>query len=237
MNLPTRLLVLSLAAAATFGCANRPETIRASFVSHEKYADLNCTELAATMASTRAELDKFSKLQDSKANSDAVGVFLLGVPFSKLSGDHEADVARLKGTVEAIETAQVKAKCVRAQVPAIAQAPASPQAESPASAERRICVPKGRKIGDHVQTAEGVMVVKEMLAVNTICQQSVGDAAVVVPLQAREAARAPAQAAAPAPVPARTKADRLRELKQLHEEKLITQEVYDAKQRELLDEK
>jgi DNA-binding Xre family transcriptional regulator len=30
---------------------------------------------------------------------------------SKLTGDHEADVARLKGEVEAIETAQIKAKC------------------------------------------------------------------------------------------------------------------------------
>jgi len=38
-------------------------------------------------------------------------VFLLLVPFSKLTGDHEADVARLKGEVEAIETSQIKKKC------------------------------------------------------------------------------------------------------------------------------
>jgi hypothetical protein len=227
MNVAIKLIVLSLAAAATFGCANRPETIRASFVSHEKYADLNCTELAASMAGARAELDKFSKLQDSKANSDAVGVFLLGVPFSKLSGDHEADVARLKGTVEAIETAQVKAKCARAQVPLV------PQVDSTAAAERTICVPRGRKPGDQVRTPDGLVLVKRILAANTICHQ--GDAAVVVPLEAREPAGAPVPVAAPAP--ARSKADRLRELKKLYEEKLISQEVYDAKQRELLDEK
>jgi hypothetical protein len=63
------------------------------------------------MTDTRVELDKFSKLQDEKATGDAVGVFLLGIPFSKLSGDHEGDVARLKGEVEAIETAQIKNKC------------------------------------------------------------------------------------------------------------------------------
>ena len=63
------------------------------------------------MTDTRSELDKFSKLQDEKATGDAVGVFLLGIPFSKLSGDHEGDVARLKGEVEAIETAQIKNKC------------------------------------------------------------------------------------------------------------------------------
>lgn len=93
------------------GCANRPETIRASFVSHEKFGALDCTALNAKMTDTRADLDKYSKLQDSKATGDAWGVFLLGVPFSKLSGDHEGDVARLKGEVEAIDTAQIKASC------------------------------------------------------------------------------------------------------------------------------
>lgn len=63
------------------------------------------------MSDTRAELDKYSKLQDGKATGDAWGVFLLGVPFSKLSGDHEGDVARLKGEIEAIDTAQVIGKC------------------------------------------------------------------------------------------------------------------------------
>lgn len=67
--------------------------------------------LATKMTDTRAELDKYSKMQDSKANGDALGVFLLGIPFSKLSGDHEGDVARLKGEVEALDTAQVKNKC------------------------------------------------------------------------------------------------------------------------------
>lgn len=103
---------LAVVAAMTFvGCANRPESIRASHVSHEKYTHLDCTALATRMTDTRADLDKFSKMQDSKANGDAFGVFLLGIPFSKLSGDHEGDVARLKGEVEAIDTAQVKNKC------------------------------------------------------------------------------------------------------------------------------
>ena len=93
------------------GCANRPESIRASFVSHEKYSHLDCIQLATKMGDTRAELEKFSKLQDSKANGDAVGVFLVLIPVSKLTGDHEGDVARYKGEVEAIETAQIKLKC------------------------------------------------------------------------------------------------------------------------------
>ena len=103
-------LIIAAAISAT-ACANRPEFIRASHVSHEKFTHLECTQLATKMTDTRAELEKYSKMQDSKANGDAFGVFLLGIPFSKLSGDHEGDVARLKGEVEAIDTAQIKNKC------------------------------------------------------------------------------------------------------------------------------
>ncbi len=63
------------------------------------------------MSDARAKLAKFSEMQNSKATEDAWGVFLLGVPFSKLSGDSEADVAKYKGIIEAIETAQIKNKC------------------------------------------------------------------------------------------------------------------------------
>lgn len=73
--------------------------------------DQTCEVLTAKLADTRYELTKASKAQDGKANADAVGVFLVLVPFSKLSGDHEGDVARLKGEVQAIETAQIKSKC------------------------------------------------------------------------------------------------------------------------------
>ena len=107
----TKIAAILIATSTLVGCANRPETIRASFVSHEKYAELNCERLSDRMANTRVELVKYSKMQDGKATGDAIGVFLLGIPFSKLSGDHEGDVARLKGEVEAIDTAQIKAKC------------------------------------------------------------------------------------------------------------------------------
>lgn len=93
------------------GCANRPETIHASYVSHEKFTHLDCSSLSLEMNNTKSELDKYCKLQNSKANGDAVGVFLLGIPFSKLSGDYEGEIARLKGQVEAIETAQIKKEC------------------------------------------------------------------------------------------------------------------------------
>lgn len=106
-----RLALIALAAASLVACATRPESISASYVSHEKYSGLDCTALSTQLADKRAELTKVADLQNSKANMDAATVFFVLIPASKLSGDHAADVAKFKGEVEAIETAQVKANC------------------------------------------------------------------------------------------------------------------------------
>ena len=106
----TLLVTAALIVAAT-GCATRPESISASYVSHEKYTDGTCERLSTQMGDARAELAKVSEQQNSKANVDAASVFLVLIPVSKLTGDHSADVAKWKGEVEAINTAQIKNKC------------------------------------------------------------------------------------------------------------------------------
>jgi len=106
-NLLAILAIVSVISA----CATRPESISASFVSHEKYAGKDCTTLAIDMSTARSELAKFSSMQDAKATMDAATVFFVLVPVSKLSGDHAGDVAKWKGEVEAVETALVKAGC------------------------------------------------------------------------------------------------------------------------------
>ena len=107
------LLTSSVVAIALLGsgCATRPESISASYVSHEKYMGQPCTQLTDSMADARAKLSNYSKMQDTKANVDAATVFLVLIPASKLSGDHAGDVAKFKGEVEAIETAQIKTGC------------------------------------------------------------------------------------------------------------------------------
>ena len=124
-------LLVFVAVASVLGCASRPESIPASFVSHEKFIDLDCPTLATKMTESKAELARVSELQDEKATGDAVGVFLVLIPFSKLTGDYAAEVARLKGQIEAIDTAQVKNKCK--QVGANESSP-SPVKSSPAAA-------------------------------------------------------------------------------------------------------
>lgn len=110
MFLKLPLLIVCLAFTVV-GCATRPESISASFVSHEKYMGQTCPQLTDIMSDARAKLTEYSKLQDSKANVDAATVFLVLIPASKLSGDHAGDVAKYKGEVEAIETAQIKTGC------------------------------------------------------------------------------------------------------------------------------
>ena len=109
-----KIITLFVLATTVFvsGCANRPESIAASYTSHERYMDLDCTQLASTMANARAELRMYSDKQDTAANTDAGGVFLILIPPSAFAGDSEADVAKWKGRVEAIETAQIKKKCI-----------------------------------------------------------------------------------------------------------------------------
>ena len=94
------------------GCANRPESIGASYTSHERYMESDCSQLLSTMANARATLADYSDKQNTAANTDAGGVFLVLIPPSAFAGDSEADVAEWKGKVQAIETAQIKKKCV-----------------------------------------------------------------------------------------------------------------------------
>lgn len=105
------LYVSLLSALIATGCATRPESISASYISHEKYMGQDCAKLGLLLGDARNELAKFSSLQDSKANTDAATVFFVLIPASKLSGDHAGDVAKWKGEVEAIDTALIKTGC------------------------------------------------------------------------------------------------------------------------------
>ncbi len=101
-------LVLSL---ILVGCASRPDRISASFVSHEKFMQNTCSELAVLRSDARTDLQTYSSKQNTKANWDFATVFFVLIPASQISGDHEADVAMFKGTIEAIETAQSVKGC------------------------------------------------------------------------------------------------------------------------------
>ena len=111
IKLLSKILMLTFFASMISNCASRPSSISAAYVSHEKYMDYSCVQLATKMSDAQGELQKYSELQNSKANMDAASVFFVLIPASSLTGDHKADVAKFKGEIEAINTAQTKLKC------------------------------------------------------------------------------------------------------------------------------
>lgn len=92
MATKTLVSVFSLgkvAAVALFvsSCATHPDRIKAA-----SYTGQPCT------AADRQRLTELSAEQRRAANTDALGVFLIGLPIGSMNGpDHKAEIARLKG--------------------------------------------------------------------------------------------------------------------------------------------
>jgi hypothetical protein len=70
------------------GCASRPDSIHADYVSSDRFGGLSRQELDHRLNETQVRLQTASSQQNNAANADAVGVFLAAIPVSKLTGDH-----------------------------------------------------------------------------------------------------------------------------------------------------
>jgi hypothetical protein len=93
-------------------CAKQPENIAAVPMDTTSYEGKSCRSLAVDEANITAELNALSAAQKNAASSDAVGVFLLGLPLGSMSGnDKEALIAIAKGRVDAINKVQASKGC------------------------------------------------------------------------------------------------------------------------------
>ncbi|WP_420396867.1 hypothetical protein [Nioella sp.] len=107
-----KLLVIAAATAVVSGCAQQPENIAAVEVGGDAYATLNCRQLAAEELTVSQRLENLSADQRRAANGDAMGVFLLGLPVSSMSGnDREAEIAVARGQLQAIDRQQARRNC------------------------------------------------------------------------------------------------------------------------------
>lgn len=101
--------VLALVVA---GCAKGPDAISPMAMPVNAYSGLSCEQLIAEHQRSSAALAAVSSQQKQAVAGDAVGVFLVGVPMSSLTGgDKEGYVAQHKGEVIAIEVALRNAQC------------------------------------------------------------------------------------------------------------------------------
>ena len=94
------------------GCAKRPESISASYISEAPYQTYTCDQLAEESRRINAAYTVAAKQQENARTNDIVGVVLIGLPVSSLSGDNIApEIARLKGEANAIHRASQAKSC------------------------------------------------------------------------------------------------------------------------------
>ena len=93
-------------------CAKQPENIAAVNIGSGAYANYSCSSLRTEKLQISQELEILSAKQKNVANSDALGVFLLGIPWSSMSGnDQEALISVAKGTMQAIDQRSLAKNC------------------------------------------------------------------------------------------------------------------------------
>jgi len=109
MNKITTLLAISVLAVSA--CAKSPSSIAPMAVSSSEYSGLTCQQLSTEYASTIANLADATERQNEAQTADAVGVFLVLIPVSALTGDAEGEVAQYKGEKIAIERAREARGC------------------------------------------------------------------------------------------------------------------------------
>lgn len=109
-----KIMILSLCGVLLISaCAKQPDQIAAVDVGADSYSRHSCTQLIAEKTNISQNLENLSARQKSAASGDALGVFLLGLPLSSMSGgDQEALIAVAKGKVQAIDRQIVAKNCL-----------------------------------------------------------------------------------------------------------------------------
>ena len=106
------LAALAISAAILAGCAKSPESIAPAYISELAYSGWQCSQMAGETARLNAALATASAQLEKARGNDLVGVILIGLPVSSLSGDNIApEIARLKGEQEAIRKAMMSKRC------------------------------------------------------------------------------------------------------------------------------
>ncbi|HVY21476.1 MAG TPA: hypothetical protein VHA70_15550 [Bauldia sp.] len=100
------------AALLVAGCAQDPKTIQPAYVSQIPYENYTCDQLGQEGARVDQALAQASAAQLQARGNDTVGVILIGLPVSSLSGANVApQIAQLKGEKNAIDVVAIQKKC------------------------------------------------------------------------------------------------------------------------------
>ena len=104
--------LLVVTASTLASCAKSPQSIQAAYVSEVGFQRWTCRQLAEETGRLSTALATASVQQENARTNDTIGVILIGIPVSSLSGDNIApQIARLKGEQEAIRKARMSKRC------------------------------------------------------------------------------------------------------------------------------
>jgi hypothetical protein len=112
-----RHIFVVLSALSLLGCASSSDKITASYVSPMQYDAYNCRQLAEEAQRVSSRAAQAAGAQDSQATNDkiatTVGVIIFWPTLFFIGGDKQnaAELARLKGEMDAIEQASIRKKC------------------------------------------------------------------------------------------------------------------------------
>lgn len=94
-----KIVTIFTVALALSTCAKAPSQIPAAQIEAETFATLTCDQLAEKDVEQHQLLKALSTQQKQAQAGDAVGVFLLGLPVSSMSGgDRETEIPWPRGT-------------------------------------------------------------------------------------------------------------------------------------------
>ena len=101
----TSLTLIALSSIALLSaCAERPDSIAATPMPESMYSNLSCSKARAERTQVQSTLNAMEAAQNIAATGDAIGVFLIGVPWSSLSGkDKAGQIGTEKGKLLAID--------------------------------------------------------------------------------------------------------------------------------------
>lgn len=98
-----KTIIIGVAALTLAACTPRPDSI-AAVPMGAAFASLSCVDARNHLMVERSNLETLSTAQNRAATGDAIGVFLIGVPVSNLTGGNKSgDIGAAKGKIIALE--------------------------------------------------------------------------------------------------------------------------------------
>jgi hypothetical protein len=112
-----KMITVAVAILALVGCAKDASQVGSTYISPITYQGYACPQLAEEAQRVSARAAEAAGVQDQKATNDKVAmgvglvVFWPALLFTKGNDENTAELARLKGQMDAIEQVSIQKRC------------------------------------------------------------------------------------------------------------------------------